>query len=347
MIDCNVLIVGGGLAGLSAAVHLRRAGVEDVMVIERMSGEQYGHYHRTCGEAVSDRMLRLSGIEADCAVRRIDEAVITCAGVDISVRVKGQIIDRERLLEAMRAQSGARIVTGSVRSVRRDADGYTVMTGSEEYRCRYLIGADGAFSIVRKSIFGHVPEVRIATVNNIVRGDSDSGTIRFSVSPEYNGLYTWDFPSKDGLRSVGYTIGDDDVEGYVERGIRYIVTSNDRTVVKEDCCIVGDAAILANPLCYGGIGVALLSGRKAAEAIAKNDLGRYQRWARRAPMLDHHYMEAYRTVRAWAPEDYPDAVVPFRRGSSFILLRGAYGMVRRPKWANVYTSIWMGFKFCW
>ncbi len=347
MIDCNVLIVGGGLAGLSAAVHLRRAGIEDVIVIERMSGKQYGHYHRTCGEAVSDRMLRISRTKSDCVVRRIDEAVISCEGVDIRVRVKGQIIDRERLLEDMRAQSGAQVVTGSVTSVRRDPDGYIVVTGSEEYHCRYLIGADGAFSVVRKCIFGHEPDVKLAAVNNLVKGDSNSGTIGFSVSPDYNGLYKWDFPSKDGLRSVGYTLGDDDVKDPVERGIRYIVTSNNRTVVKEDCCIVGDAAILANPLCYGGIGIALLSGRKAAEAIAKKNLGRYQKWVRKVVMLDHHYMDAYYTVMKWGREDYPDAVAPFRNGSSFLLLRGAYAMFRRPKWANVYMSIWMGFKFCW
>ncbi len=347
MFDCNVLIVGGGLAGLSAAVHLRRAGVEDVIVIERMSGEQYSHYHRTCGEAVSDRMLRISGINADCTVRKIDKAVITCAGTDISVRVKGRIIDRERLLESMRAQSGASMVKASVISVRKDGESYIAVTDSEEYRCRYLIGADGAFSVVRKSLFGHEPDVKLAAINNLVKGDSDSGTIGFTVVPGYNGLYKWDFPSKDGLRSVGYTLGDEDVTEYVERGIRFIVTSNDRTVVKDGCCIVGDAAILANPLCYGGIGVALISGRKAADAIAKGNLSKYQRWARRALMLDHHYMEAFQTVKAWSPEDYPDAVTPFRKGSSLLLMRGAYAIIRRPKWANVYTSIWMGFKFCW
>ncbi len=65
MTDCNVLIIGSGLAGLSAAVRLRELGVKDVVVIERMSGAQYEHYHRTCGEAISDRMVRLSGIGRD------------------------------------------------------------------------------------------------------------------------------------------------------------------------------------------------------------------------------------------------------------------------------------------
>jgi len=347
MIDCNVVIAGGGLAGLSAAVHLRRAGIEDVVVLERMSGKQYGHYHRTCGEAISDRMMRLSGIDADCRVCRIQSAVITCGDVDIRVRVKGSIIDRERLLEAMRADSGAKVVKGSLISVRRDPEGYIAVTDAGEYRCRYLIGADGAFSTVRKQLFGHSPDVRMAAVNNLVRGDSVTGDLHFIVSPQYPGTYRWDFPSKDGLRSVGYIDGTDDIEEYVERGIRFIVTGTDRTVVKGDCCLVGDAAILTNPLCFGGIGVALLSGRKAAEAIAKGDLSGYQRWVGRSILFDRHYMDAYNTFRSWDRECFDDAVAPFRRSSSFLLLRGAYCIARRPKWANVYTSIWMGFKRCW
>jgi len=32
--DVQILIIGGGLSGLSAALHLVRAGVEDVFVLE-------------------------------------------------------------------------------------------------------------------------------------------------------------------------------------------------------------------------------------------------------------------------------------------------------------------------
>ena len=347
MISCNVLIIGSGLSGLSAAVRLRELGVDDVVVLERMSGNQYEHYHRTCGEAISDRMMRLSGIDSGCKIRDIDSAVITCGDVDIRVRSKGAIIDRVKLLSTMRESCGAKVIKSSVKSVVEADGGYLARTEGEEYRCKYLIGADGAFSVVRRCFFGHAPEVKMAAVNNLVRGDPDTSEIRFIVSPKYPGSYRWDFPSKDGLRSVGYIQGTDDVEDYEERGIRFIVTGTNRCVVKGNCCIVGDAAILANPLCYGGIGAALLSGRKAAESIARGDINGYQKWVGRSLMFDPHYMKAYSTFKEWNQSEFDDAVVPFRSGSTLLLMRGAYAIMRRPKWANVYTSIWMGFKYCW
>lgn len=347
MIPCNVLIIGSGLAGLSAAVRLKECGVEDVVVLERMSGTQYDHYHRTCGEAISDRMIRLSGIDRSCEIRKIDSAVITCGDVDIRVRSKGAIIDRVKLLSMMRESCGAKMIQTSVKSVIEADGGYLAVTEDEEYHCRYLIGADGAFSVVRKSFFGYGPEVKMAAVNNLVKGNSDTSEIRFIVSPQYPGSYRWDFPSKDGLRSVGYIQGTDEVSEYAERGIRFIVTGTNRNVVKGNCCIVGDAALLANPLCYGGIGAALLSGRKAAEGIAKGDLTGYQRWVGKDLMFDPHYMKAYNTFKEWNQSEFDDAVVPFRKGSTMLLMRGAYAILRRPKWANVYTSIWMGFKHCW
>jgi len=345
MFECNVLIVGSGLSGSSAAYHLGRLGVKDVVVIERMSGEAYGRYHRTCGEAVSDRMLSLAGVPGGSEVREVRKIRITCADVDMDVPVKGHIIDRERLLKELRDGSGADFVKGSIDSVKIDPEGITAVCGDREYRCRYLIGADGAFSRVRREVFGTVPEVRFAAVNNLVDGDSETDILGFEVSTRYPGAYRWDFPSKSGLRSVGYAVGTDDVEDPVERGIRFIVSGSDRKVVQGNCCLVGDAAMLANPLCYGGIGVALISGKRAAEGIARDDLSGYSDWVRSDRMFDHHFMDALETFKGWNEEDYLDAVRPFRKGYS--LSRGLYAMLRRPRWANVYMSVWMAFRKGW
>jgi flavin-dependent dehydrogenase len=103
--------------------------------------------------------------------------------------------------------------------------------------------------------------------------------------------------------------------------------------------------MLANPLCYGGIGAALLSGRKAAEGIARGDLSGYAAWVRKDRMFDPHFMDALETFKGWDEKDYADAVKPFRKGYS--LIRGAYAMLRRPRWANVYMSIWMAFRKGW
>ena len=345
MRECNVLIVGSGPAGASAAYQLHLRGVDGVTVIERMSDERYCRYHRTCGEAVSERLLSLSGAPRGFEIRRVNRIRISCGGTDMDIPVNGAVIDRVAMLDYLRSNSGAEFVRDSVVSVKDEGGSFLVRCTGEEYRCRYLIGADGAFSVVRRDVFGTSPEVRFATVNNLVTGRSDSEVLEFRVSTQYPGAYRWDFPSKDGLRSVGYVVGTDDVSPYVERGIRFIVCGRDRSVVKGNCLIIGDAAMLVNPICYGGIGAAMMSARKAAEAIASGDLGSYQRWVRKDVMFDHHFMDALETFRGWNEKDYEDAVKPFRKGYS--VLRGVYAILRRPRWANLYMSIWMAFRKGW
>ena len=345
MRECNVLIVGGGLSGLSAAYHLTKAGVKDIVVVERMSDAAYGHYHRTCGEAISDRSLKASGVPTGCIVKDVDSIRITFGDLDIDIPVRGHIIDRESLLEDLRSGSDAEVVRDSIVAVKSLEDGFLAVTKEEEYRCRHLIGADGTFSIVRKMIFGHAPEHRLAVVNNHVEGDSDTDLLGFEISTKYPGSYRYDFPSKEGRRIVGYMVGTDDVTDFIERGVRYIGVGRTGDVVKGRCCLVGDAAVLTNPICFGGIGAALQSGRKAAESIASDNMERYQRWVDHNIMFDHHYMDALSTFLEWDEKDYVDAVKPFRKGYS--LWRGAIAIIRRPKWANVYTSIWMAFGRGW
>ena len=344
MRECNVLIVGSGLSGLSAAVWLTRSGVDGVIVAERMSGGHYERYHHICGEAVSHRMMGLSGISRQSVVRDVDTIRISCGDVTMRIPVKGSIIDRVALLDEMRQASHAEFVKDSILRVRKAPGGFVVTGSEEEYRCRYLIGADGAFSIVRKSIFGSKPKVRFAAVNNIVEGTGED-SLGFAVSTRYPGAYRWDFPSKDGFRSVGYVDGTDSVEVAEETGKRFIVAGVLDRVVDGDCCLVGDAACLANPLCYGGIGAALLSGRKAAECIAKGDLSPYQKWVGKDRMFDPHFLKALETYRTWDAEDYIDSVKPFKGGYS--ILRGFYAILRRPKWANVYMATWMAFRKGW
>ena len=48
----QVLIVGGGLAGLTAAVHLSKEGI-DVVLIEK---SKYP-YHKVCGEYISNEVI--------------------------------------------------------------------------------------------------------------------------------------------------------------------------------------------------------------------------------------------------------------------------------------------------
>ena len=343
----DVVIVGSGPAGMSAAMAL--SGRADVLVIERLTPERHTRYHSICGEAVSDRMFGELGWRPSSVVSHADSiSISTRGGASVSVPVSGNIVDRPSMLGEMRERCDAEFIRGSVSRVERADGGYRLsLCDGRTVVCRHLIGADGAHSVVRCDVFGLEATDRLPIVNCIVRGDAEP-TLGFTVAGGYAGGYSWLFPSKPGTSSIGFPKGcgtPSDLEGLVSSDARDLPFGVVERVVDGDCMIVGDAACLANPLCYGGIGVALLSGKKAAEALLAGDPGRYAKWISRNRMFDRHFMDAHRTFCSWSDEDIEDAMMPFRGGYS--LMRGFYAMLRRPKWANVYMSIFVAFRLGW
>jgi len=111
------------------------------------------------------------------------------------------------------------------------------------------------------------------------------------------------------------------------------------------CYLVGDAAGLPNPLCYGGIGAALVSAKAAAEAASNKNPVSYARFIERDPMFDRRFMDVHRMTAACGKAEAEDLLAPFRNGYS--LPRGMLAMLRRPKYARAYFGMWRGFKVGW
>ena len=343
MKECDILIVGGGLAGLAVARGLRGSG-RSVTVLERMSEDVYRRYHTICGEAISDRMFAKAGMEPRAVVRRVDSIVLSFSGKEVTIPVKGSIVDRNVLLGFMRGETDAEFVRATATSVSVSDGSYVVSTTDGEFRCRTLVGADGAHSVVRRDVFHSSPEEMIPIVNNIVEGESD-GKLSFIVSERYRGAYRWEFPSSPGMMTIGYPKGTDSIEDYVSRGGRSMPIGRLPSVVEGDCYLVGDAASLANPLCFGGIGAALVSGRKAAESILSGRPDDYRRWVRKDLMFDTHFMDAHRRFCSWTDDQISENMGPLVKRYS--VPRGLLAMIRHPSEANVYFSCWVGFKVGW
>ena len=341
--EADVLIIGSGPAGVSAAHHLNGYPGR-VVVLERLSDTMFPRYHSVCGEAVSDRMLRKAGIEPTAVVARADRIEISFpGGVTVRVPVEGNVVDRPEMLRSIREGCDAEFVRGTARAVRRDGERFVVDTTAVEIECRYLIGADGAHSVVRRDLFGSEPEM-LPVVNSTAPGDGGS-SLSFTVSQSYKGFYAWRFPSKPGTVSVGSPKGGELPEGVISTGARHIPFGGVPRVVDGNAMIVGDASGLANALCYGGIGAAMLSGRKAAEAVMAGRPERYAKWYGRMILTDRHFMDAHRRFSEWSDEDIESAMRPFRNGYS--VGRGFLAILRHPRFANVYFTTWIAFKVGW
>lgn len=348
MMDCEWIIIGSGPSGCTAAMTLHELGIKDVVVLERLSEEPHRRYHSICGEAVSDRMFGLIGYRPPSEIVRIDSIAVDFSdSASIRIPVKGSIIDRNEMLADLRSKSSARFIKGTVTEVEVDGSGrYLVHTSDETYRCRYLIGADGACSTVRRDIFGSKPSEMVPIVNNVVPGEAEKSVLRFIVAARYKGGYRWEFPSNPGTMSVGFIKGTDSVDEPISTGARMMSIGKLPSITKGNtCCLIGDAACLGNPLCFGGIGVGMLSARKAVECMVKGDLSPYQNWVNKDRMFDEHFMKAHRTFLEWSDDDIVDAMRPFRKGYS--MMRGFLACLRRPSMANVYVSCWVGFSKGW
>ena len=156
----RLVIVGGGPAGLAAAIEARLAGV-DAVVVERCAGP----VDKACGEGLMPAgvsHLHRLGVEVPAwathpfrGVRYIDATsgrrVVAEAGFGSGT---GLGIRRTGLSEALRARASALGVELRERtealSLHADDGGVTLETRAGPVRGDYLVGADGLHSQVRK-----------------------------------------------------------------------------------------------------------------------------------------------------------------------------------------------------
>lgn len=166
----NVLIVGGGIGGLCAAIALRRKGIAVDLVELKTEWTVYGVGIIQQSNVVRE-MHRLGLLEAylDAAYAFEDVAIYTTEGQQLA-RIPGQRlagpqypanvgISRRALhkvLSETAIELGTQVRLGtSVESFQQDASGVDVLfSDSSQGRYGLVVGADGLFSKVRGLLFG-------------------------------------------------------------------------------------------------------------------------------------------------------------------------------------------------
>lgn len=305
MEDCEILIVGGGPAGLIAAREAARADrALSVILLER--DDRVGTPVR-CGEGVGSAGLAefldpgSPGAHAAWISRRITRVVFRAPdGCEVRVAEGdvGYILDRTAFEPAIAAQAmdaGAEIRTSTdVVGMRRDGDRWmmTVDSGGvrRELRARIVIAADGVESAVGRWA-GIDTRVRARDMESCAQYvvddttiDADAIVLHFgdNVAP---GGYAWVFPK--GARSANVGLGvlglrargrsatawlDDYLAAHVPNARvstrtvgGVIVAATLPRTFTDGVMLCGDAAHMINPLSGGGIVNAMKSGRLAAE----------------------------------------------------------------------------------
>lgn len=295
----DVAIVGAGPAGSWAAERLARAGARVALFDPSHPRE------KPCGGGLTGRALELiQSALAPGAVRGVEigSATFTHGVRSADVDLNGDATGFPPLLVAARREfdgallaaataAGATHHPDRVLGVTRDGGGWTVTTRTGARRARWLIGADGTNSLVRRQVASPFARTDLSIATGyFVHGTSSRGvTVAFENEPPG---YLWSFPRPDhlavGICAQADRAGAGDLLARSTRWIECHVPSvrtlrleryswpipslGERALAAERPAgdrwmLAGDAAGLVDPITREGIFFALRSGEMAAEAL--------------------------------------------------------------------------------
>lgn len=162
----EVAVVGGGPAGLIAAVALAASGAETVLIAPAPGPDQrttalldgsvkaltaLGVWEALAPEASALKVLRL--VDATRRLIRAPEVAFDCAELGLEAfgyNIENEIL-RDGLLAAARAAKRLRLVKVAVSDVMPDEAGVTLRSAVAEERVRLVVAADGRDSLCRKA----------------------------------------------------------------------------------------------------------------------------------------------------------------------------------------------------
>lgn len=296
---CDVLVVGLGPAGATAAYELSRAGIS-VIALEKDTHPRY----KVCGGGLSARIDHILGSDFHSVVEQTIHGVqFTYQGKEpLLIEADGPLaymVMRDRfdhLLVEKAQQAGVSIYQDEpVVDCISLVDGVEITTERGRYRAKVVIGADGANSRVAQRLFPGRRARRSPALESEVHTDRVSaypGERRIAVDVgATNRGYAWVFPKKNRL-SVGigdfhgrpsslkcmfhrFIMRDQELSGLaIPPAFGHPLPLYDaphamsaQSLVRGRAVLVGDAAHLVDPLFGEGIYYAIRSGQMAAAAV--------------------------------------------------------------------------------
>jgi menaquinone-9 beta-reductase len=296
----SILIIGGGLAGLTAAIHLSKIGLK-VILIEKNEFPK----HKVCGEYISNEVLSyLNGLDINCEVLKpthlsrfqfsfidgkILESNLPLGGFGVSRYLLDEFLYKKAL------ENGCEIIQDTVENIVFSENEFTVTTiQNAVFKSEILIGAYGKRSNIdqelkRDFISKKAPWLAVKAHYSGVFPDDLVGLYHFIggycgiskvENDKINICYLADYKTFKQYKNIEEyeknVVSEnphlksilDNCESLFEKPLTISqISFEEKNAVENHMLMIGDTAGLIHPLCGNGIAMAIHSAKIVSELL--------------------------------------------------------------------------------
>ena len=295
----DVIIVGGGLAGLACGIHLAKKGLT-VTILEKSSYPK----HKVCGEYISNEIIPyLKWLGADLtelqpvSINNFEFSSFSGKPVSAKLPLGGFGISRyalDNFLYSKAIECGCKVIEANVTAINFIDDKFTVTASDKIYNARMVLGAFGKRSTIDQSLSrtfiqnkspwlavkahyeGSFPDDVVA-LHNFPGGycgvsKVENNMINICYLADYKTFKKYknieDFQRGEVYKNPRLKAVFESSKMVFEKPLTISQISFDKkTAVENHVLMIGDTAGLIHPLCGNGMAMAIHSAKIAAELV--------------------------------------------------------------------------------